>query len=46
MKNKWNIGFEWGVSGMAVIGVIFLLLQSGEERPAKLDVRSLSSNGP
>jgi hypothetical protein len=28
VKNKWNIGFEWVVTGIALISVVFLLIQS------------------
>ena len=30
MSRNWNIGFEWVVTGAAVIGVILLLITGGD----------------
>lgn len=47
MKFNWNIGFEWVVTGAAVIGVIALMIageKTGEAETARLGSQVVGSN--
>ena len=45
MNRNWNIGFEWVVTGAAVIGVIFLLITGGEGGTPDVSDRTTQAGG-
>lgn len=44
LKNKWNIGFEWVVTSIALISVVFLFSQAEQAGHQSSPTPSFSQN--